>query len=62
MQALLGGSNATRSLESHPVAGPVPVLADEGASLIVFLAPKERPSTGEAPPFVLPAGSDLVTA
>lgn len=39
----------------------VPVLAEESSTRIVFLAPKERPSTGEAPPFVLPAGDYDVT-
>lgn len=40
---------------------PVPALGEEGATRIVFLAPKQRPSTGEVPPFVLPPGEYDVT-
>ena len=46
------------------VFGPVRIpdrASTDGGTRIVFSVPKERPSTGEVPPMVLPAGEYAVT-
>lgn len=46
------------------VFGPVRIpdrASTNGGTRIVFSVPKERPSTGEVPPMVLPAGEYAVT-
>lgn len=46
------------------VFGPVRIpdrASTDGGTRVVFSIPKERPSTGEVPPMVLPAGEYAVT-